>query len=398
LFSALSHRNFRLYWSGILISATGSWVQTIAQAWLVYKLTDSELLLGVVGFLATLPFTFLGLFAGVIADRVNRRKLLMLTQSILALSAFTLGMLVSTGRVQVWHIMALALVSGCANAFDIPTRHSTVPFLVSKENMMNAIVLNSAAFNSARIIGPALAGILIARVGLSRCFFVNSASFLAVIVALLLMKIKGPSEEQRENVWSEFGQGMKYIWNRSALRTLVIMVAFPSMFAMPYATLMPVFAKNILKVGATGYGTLMSATGIGALTGALTLAYFSKSQRKGLIVSGASVMLAVMLILFANSRVFPMSLVFLVGLGLMNVTYLATTNTLVQSMVPDNLRGRVVSAYLFMFQGLGPFGQLQAGALAKAVGAPATLTIGGIICAMVAGLVLLRQPEVRRLS
>ncbi len=397
MFSALKHRNYRLYWSGILISAIGSWVQTIAQGWLVFKLTNSSLMLGTVLFLNSIPFTALSLFAGVIADRVDRRKLLLLTQSILALSALILGVLVTIGRVKIWHIMGLAFLSGCANAFDIPTRHSSVPFLVAKENLMNAIALQSAAFNSARIIGPAIAGILVERIGLGRCFFVNSASFLAVIIALLLITIKSPVAAERTDVLSEFRQGMRYVWDHNIVRTLIIMVAFPSIFSMPYATLMPVFADKVLKVGVTGYGTLMSAVGIGALVGALNLAFFSNSQRKGLILSIESVSLTLMLILFANSKIFALSVIFLVCLGFMNVTYLATTNTLVQSIVPDNLRGRVVSAYLFAFQGLLPFGHMQAGALANVIGAPATLTIGGIICASSAALMLISRPEVRSL-
>ncbi|MCL6519249.1 MAG: MFS transporter [Armatimonadetes bacterium] len=398
MFAALRHRNYRLYWSGILISAIGSWVQTIAQGWLVFKLTNSSLMLGTVLFLNSIPFTALSLFAGVIADRVDRRKLLLLTQSILALSAFILGVLITIGSIRIWHIMGLAFLSGCANAFDIPTRHSSIPFLVAKEHIMNAIALQSAAFNSARIIGPAIAGILVEHIGIGRCFFVNSVSFLAVIAALILIRIKSPKTAERADVLSEFRQGMRYVWEHSTIRTLIIMVAFPSVFSMPYTTLMPVFADRVLKVGVTGYGTLMSAVGIGALVGALNLAFFSNSQRKGLILSIASVSLAVMLILFANSKIFPLSLVFLVGLGFMNVTYLATTNTLVQSIVPDNLRGRVVSAYLFAFQGLLPLGHIQAGALANIIGAQATLTIGGIICGSAATLMLLCQPKVRSLK
>ena len=397
LFSALGSRNYLLYWCGILISAIGSWVQTVAQGWLVFKLTHSSLMLGVVLFLNTIPFTALSLFAGVVADRVDRRKLLLVTQTILAISPFVLGTLVTKGSVKVWHIMALASISGCANAFDIPTRHSSIPLLVKREHLMNAIALQSAAFNSARIIGPALAGVLVDRIGIGRCFFVNSASFLAVILALMIIRFRSTPIE-RTNVLNEFHQGLMYVWRHDIVRTLIMMVAVPSIFSMPYMTLMPVFADRILKVGVTGYGMLMSATGIGALAGALTLAFFSKSKRKGLVLSTAYTLLAIMLILFANSKIFPLSLFFLMGLGFMNVNYLATTNTLIQTIVPDELRGRVVSAYLFAFQGLLPLGHLQAGAMAKFIGAPGTLTIGGLVCVFSALMVLIRRPEIPRLT
>lgn len=354
-------------------------------------------MLGTVLFLNTIPFTALSLFAGVMADRVDRRKILLLTQSVMALSAFALGLLVTMQFVKIWHIMALAFISGCANAFDIPTRHSSIPLLVKREHLMNAIALQSAAFNTARILGPSLAGVLVERIGIGRCFFVNSASFLAVIFALLIIRIRNVNAE-RTNVLSEFREGLNYVWRHDTVRTLITMVAVPSIFSMPYMTLMPVFADQVLKVGVTGYGMLMSATGVGALAGALTLAFFSKSQRKGLVLSGAYTALAIMLILFANSRMFPFSLFFLMGLGFMNVNYLATTNTLIQSIVPDELRGRVVSAYLFAFQGLLPLGHLQAGAMARIIGAPGTLTVGGLICIFSALMVFIRRPEIPRLA
>jgi len=354
-------------------------------------------MLGTVSFLHMLPMTFLTLLAGVLADRVDRRKLLFSTQMVLMTSAFLLGLLTSSGVVAVWHVMTLALVAGIAMAFDIPIRQSVVPTLVGKRHIMNAIALNSSAFNTARIIGPALAGILVSRIGLGRCFYVNSASFLAFIIAISLIEIKSFREpSDQPGMWSDFQLGLRYVWTHGTLRTLVGMAAVPSIFAMPYVTLMPIFAKDILNVGVQGLGMLMSATGVGGLSGALTLALLSRSERKGRILTAGSLLLPVMLVLFANSRSFGLSLAFLVGVGFMTLTFLASVNTLIQSIVPDDLRGRVVSTYMFAFLGLMPLGHLLMGAVANSFGAPLAVTGGGLVCAGFALVVLVRRPEIRR--
>ncbi len=399
LFDALGYRNYRLYWSGIFLSAIGSWVQNTAQGWLVYDLTHSKLMLGVVGFVGSLPVTFLTLLAGVLADRVDRRKLLFGTQAVLMLSAFILGLLTSLGVVAVWHVMMLALMSGFASAFDMPVRQSVVPTLVGKHHIMNAIALNSTAFNSARIIGPALAGILVTSIGLGKCFYVNSASYLAFIAAIAMIRIETFRPiEQQPSIWTDFRSGLRYVVGHKTVRSLVCMAAVPSLFAMPYAMLMPVFAKEVLGVGIAGLGWLMSSVGIGGLAAALTLAMLSKSERKGLILTTASLLLPVVLILFANSHHFRWSQLFLVGVGFSNLAYLASLNSLIQSIVPDELRGRIVGIYMFAFVGLAPLGSLVMGAVAQVVGAPMALTAGGIICATCALLVLIFQPQVRRLA
>ncbi|MBP6964248.1 MAG: MFS transporter [Armatimonadetes bacterium] len=399
MFDAFRYRNYRLYWTGIVLSAIGSWVQNTAQGWLVYDLTHSSLMLGTVGFLGALPVTLLTLLAGVLADRVDRRRLLFLTQTVLMASAFMMGLLTSYGVIAVWHVMVLATMSGFASAFDMPVRQSVVPTLVGKRHIMNAIALNSTAFNSARIVGPALAGILVPAIGLGKCFYFNSASYLAMIAAVALIRIESfrkPDDEQ--GIWADFRGGLSYVRHNKTVRTLVCLAAVPSLFAMPYAMLMPVFAEDILGVGIRGLGLLMSSVGVGGLTAALTLAMLSKSERKGLILTTATLLLPVMLVLFANSRHFALSQVFLVGLGFSNLMYLASTNSLIQTVVPDELRGRVVSAYMFAFVGMGPIGQLMMGAVAQAVGAPAALTAGGIVCAASAAGVLLFQPGIRRLT
>jgi len=399
LFDALGYRNYRLYWSGILLSAIGSWVQNTAQGWLVYDLTHSSLMLGTVGFLGSLPVTFLTLLAGVLADRVDRRRLLLITQAVLMISAFMLGALTSLGVVAVWHVMVLATVSGFASAFDMPVRQSVVPTLVRKQHIMNAIALNSTAFNSARIVGPALAGVLVPAVGLGNCFYFNSVSYLAFIAAIAMIRIESFRKiEEQPSIWTDFRSGLAYVRSNKAVRTLICMAAVPSLFAMPYAMLMPVFAREVLGVGVKGLGMLMSSVGVGGLTGALTLAVLSNSKRKGLILTAASLALPVVLILFANSQNLRMSALFLVGVGFCNLTYLASTNSLIQSIVPDDLRGRVVSTYMFAFVGLGPLGQLMMGAVAQAVGASMAVTAGGIVCMACALMVLVFQPRIRRLA
>lgn len=399
MFDALRYRNYRLYWAGIFLSAIGSWVQNTAQGWLVFDLTHSSLMLGTVGFLGALPVTFLTLLAGVLADRVDRRRLLFVTQAVLMVSAFTLGLLTSMGIVAVWHVMVLAMMSGFATAFDQPVRQSVVPTLVKKRHIMNAIALNSSAFNSARIIGPALAGILVPAVGLGKCFFLNSASYMAFIAAIALIRIESfRTADEQPDIWTDFRSGLRYVRTNKTVRTLVCLSAVPSIFAMPYAMLMPVFAREVLGVGVKGLGLLMSSVGVGGLTGALTLAMLSKSERKGLILTTASLLLPVALVLFANSQDFRLSQVFLVGVGFCNLAYLASTNSLIQSIVPDELRGRVVSTYMFAFVGLAPLGQLLMGAIAQAVGAPLAVTMGAIVCAACALMVAAFQPQIRRLA
>lgn len=399
MFDALRYRNYRLYWTGIFLSAIGSWVQNTAQGWLVFDLTHSSLMLGTVGFLGSLPVTFLALLAGVLADRVDRRRLLFVTQVVLMLSAFVLGLLTSAGVVAVWHVMLLATLSGFATAFDQPVRQSVVPTLVKKRHIMNAIALNSSAFNSARIIGPALAGIMVPAVGLGTCFYLNSGSYLAFIAAIALIRIESfRSAGDQAGIWADFRSGLSYVRANKAVRTLICLAAVPSMFAMPYAMLMPVFARQVLGVGVKGLGLLMSSVGIGGLAGALTLALLSRSERKGLILTTASLIQPVALILFANSEVFRLSQISLVGVGFCNLAYLASTNSLIQSIVPDELRGRVVSTYMFAFVGLAPLGQLIMGAVAQAVGAPMAVTLGGLICGATALMVLVFQPQIRRLA
>jgi MFS family permease len=397
-FQALRHRNFRLFWFGQLISLIGTWMQMIAQSWLVLDLTKSAFMLGLVSALGTLPVLLFSLPAGAIADRVNKRNLLIITQSSMMVLAFILAVLTSTRLVQVWHVICLATLLGIANAFDMPGRQSFVIEMVGRESLLNAIALNSSAFNSARILGPAIAGVLIGTVGVAGCFYVNGASFIAVIVGLALMRISfEPKTGASESIFTDMLDGLRYIGKNREVLILISMVGIFSVFGMPYAMLMPVFAKSILMAGPKGYGILMSATGIGALAGALTLATLGDFRHKGRFVLIGSVVFVVFLDLFAVSRLLWLSAALLAVVGFSMVAQAATTNSLLQTLAPDHLRGRVMAVFGVMFMGLAPIGSLQAGSVAQKLGAPIALIIGSAAIALTLAVVLIFRPEVKNL-
>lgn len=397
-FRALRHRNFRLYWFGQLLSLTGTWMQNVAQGWLVYRLTDSPFALGLVGFVGSLPILLFSLFGGVIADRFHKRNLLLITQTAAMLQALTLATLTVTGLIQVWQIIVLALLLGTVHALDTPARQSFVIELVGKEDLMNAIALNSSVFNATRIIGPAIAGVLISLIGEAGAFYMNGASFLATIAALLLMRVEAVNHSDGETVWRNLIEGLRYIKKTPIVRTLLSLIAVSSLFGMSYVALMPVFARDILQVGPTGLGFLTAAIGGGALAGALTLASLGNFQHKGLLLSIGNLLFPAMLFLFALSRSFAPSLLFLMGAGWGLITQNALTNTLLQTSVPDHLRGRVMSAYALMFLGMMPIGNLLSGTMAEHLGAPVAVMLGAGIVGGYALWILLRRPGVRHLS
>jgi MFS family permease len=378
---SLRHRNFQLFFAGQLISLVGTWMQIIAQSWLVYRLTGSSLLLGSVGFASQIPVFILAPIGGSVADRHNRHRLVVATQSVMMVLAFLLAWLTLTGRIHVWHIFVLAALLGVVNAFDIPARQTFIFDMVGKEDLMNAIALNSSMFNGARVVGPAVAGILVASVGEGWCFFINAVSFIAVIAGLLMMRVRKPDpylgvKSTLENVI----EGFQFARHAAPIRALLLLVGLVSLVGMPYSVLMPIFADQILHGGARGLGILMGATGVGALIGALALA--SKHGLRGLgkwvaVTSGA---FGVSLIAFAFSKSFWLSAALLVPAGLTMMVQMASTNTLIQAMVPDQLRGRVIALYSMMFMGMAPFGAFFAGAIAHKIGAPWTIAIGGIAC------------------
>src|SRR5579883_1579324 len=394
---ALRHRNFQLFFAGQLISLIGTWMQTIAQSWLVYRMTNSAFLLGLVGFAGQIPVFIMAPVGGIVADRNNRRRVVIGTQTSSMILAGILAALTLSHRVQVWQIMVLAMGLGVVNAFDIPARQAFLIDMVGREDLINAIALNSSMFNGARIIGPAIAGILVASIGEGWCFFANAVSYLAVIAGLLLMRIERPatlatSGSPLENII----EGFAFVRNTAPIRAILLLLGLVSLVGMPYAVLMPIFADKVLHGGARGLGILMCATGVGALLGAASMAARVGVRGLGKLIAVCAGGFGLSLILFASSRIFWLSTLLLVPVGFFMMVQMASSNTLIQAMVPDALRGRVMAVYSMMFMGMAPLGALSAGAMAHPLGAPWTVALGGIAC--IAGAVLFgtHLPAIRR--
>jgi len=375
---ALRHRNYQLFFGGQCISLTGTWMQNIAQAWLVYQLSKSSFLLGLVGFVGQFPVFLLAPVGGHVADRWSRHRIVVGTQAAMMLQAFAMAAITFSGVVQVWHVIVLAALLGVVNAFDMPARQAFVVEMVGKADLPNAIALNSSLFNSARIVGPAIAGMLVAMIGEAWCFFANGVSYIAVIAGLLLMRLQPRVPEPApESAVAHIVAGFRWVGRTRPIRALLLQLGVVSLMGMPYAVLMPVFADRILHHGATGLGILMGATGVGALGGALRLALRQGTRGLGRSVAVSTFSFGALLILFAWSRSFWLSAALLVPVGFAFISQMAGTNTLIQSMVPDELRGRVMSVYSMMFMGMAPLGALAAGAAATHLGAPLTIAIGG---------------------
>ena len=382
IFRTLRYRNYRLFFAGQCISLIGTWMQQIALSWLVYRLTHSVFLLGMVGFVGQFPTFLFAPFAGVLSDRWNRHHILVFTQSMSMLLAITLAILVLTGAIAVWHILLLTLFLGCVNALDIPTRQSFVIYMIDKrEDLGNAIALNSAMFNGARFLGPSVAGLLIAAVGEGICFLLNGLSYLAVIAALLAMKLSPVhSESMKTNMLHDFKEGLAYTFGSQPIRSILLLLALTSFMGVPYAVLMPAFARDILHGGPHTLGFLMSATGAGALLGAVYLASRRSIIGLGKIIPITAGIFGMGLIGFSLSRILWLSLLlmFIAGFGVM--VQVASSNTLLQTIVDDNMRGRVMSFFAVSFMGMAPFGSLLAGSLAGMMGVANTLMLGGICC------------------
>jgi MFS family permease len=377
---SLKHRNFQLFFSGQLISLVGTWMDTVAEAWLVYRLTGSSLLLGTVTFAGQIPVLLASPVAGMVADRFNRRKVVIATQTLSMIFAGTLAFLTITKRITVGEVILLAALMGVVNAFDIPTRQAFLVEMVGREDLMNAIALNSSMFNAARIIGPSVAGLLVASVGEGWCFFANSVSYIAVIAGLLLMKIApSPRPAETASPFEHIREGFRFVRNTAPIRALLLLVGLVSLVAMPYAVLMPVFAAKILHGNARTLGILMTAAGLGALVGALLLASRRGVGGLGRVVGLACGSFGAALILFSFSRQWMLSAILLIPVGFSVMTQMGSTNTLIQSMVPDRLRGRTMAVYSMMFMGMAPFGALLSGALADRIGAPKTVAFGGVV-------------------
>ncbi|CAN5564171.1 MFS transporter [soil metagenome] len=395
-FAALGHRNFRLFWFGQLLSLTGNWMQSTAQGWLVLDLTNSEFLLGVVTAAGSLPVLLFTLYAGVVADRRDKRRIILTAQGCALVLALALAVLTHTGLINLGWIVILVLLLGVAHAFEVPTRQSFFVDLVGKQDLTNAIALNSAAFNLTRIIGPAVAGILIGTVGIAAVFYLNAFSYAGVIIGLLLIRLPRFQPPPRTaSTWANLREGFAWIRGNRLPRALVWLIAAASIFAFPYAMLLPVFARDVLGVGAQGLGWLLSATGAGALAGGIALAAIGSRVRRGPLLLVSSIAFTLLLGSFALSRSFALSLCLLAAAGFMMILNNATTNALLQSLVPDALRGRVMGVYVFMFLGMTPIGSLQAGTLARWLGAPAALAMGATVLLGIILLVWSRVPELR---
>lgn len=381
-FRALQHRNYRLFFGGQSISLIGTWLQQIAMSWLVYRMTNSVFLLGVVGFSSQFPIFICTPFAGVLSDRWNKRYMLIATQSFAMVQAFILSILVLTHTIAVWHIIALSLFLGIINGFDIPARQSFVVEMVEKrEDLGNAIALNSAMFNGARFVGPSAGGILIALFGEGICFLLNGMSYIAVIIALLLMKINLNVPEKKKTKFLEgLIEGFHFTFGFLPIRLIILLVALVSLTALPYTVVMPVFARDILHGGAHTLGFLMASVGAGALTGAMYLA--SRKSIAGLVklIPIAAIVFGANLVIFSFSHFLMLSVLvlFLAGVGIM--VQLASCNTIIQTIVDDDKRGRVMSIYSMSFIGLAPFGSLLAGSIAKLIGVQSTIAAGGFCC------------------
>jgi len=396
IWRSLRHRNFQLFFAGQLISLTGTWMQSVAQSWLVYRLTGSATLLGLVGFCGQIPVFLLAPFGGAVADRRNRHRILVATQTSAMLLAFVLAVLTLTHRIHVVHLFILAAVLGLVNAFDIPARQAFVVEMVGKEDLANAIALNSSMVNGARIIGPAIAGILVAWIGEGWCFLLNGVSYFAVIAGLMLMTITPPARLARQaSALSDIIEGFHFVGSSPPVRALMLLLGLVSLTGMPFAVLMPVFADRILHRGSSGLGILMGASGFGAFLGAFSLAVRHGWRGLGTWVAYSAAGFGLALIAFAYSSWFWLSGLLLIPVGFSMMVQMASSNTLLQVMVPDELRGRVMAVYSMMFMGMAPFGALLAGGLAGRWGAPATVASGGALCIVGAAVFRWRLPKLR---
>lgn len=396
MFRALRHRNFQLFFSGQLISLIGTWMQNVAQSWLVYRLTGSSLLLGIVGFAGQIPVFLLAPAGGMAADRWNRHRIVIATQTASMILAFILAVLTLTRVVQVWEIVVLAALLGAVNAFDIPARQSFLIDMVGREDLMNAIALNSSMFNGARVIGPAIAGVLVAWIGEGWCFFANAVSYIAVIAGLVMMRL-GPLRRtvSQASPFEHILEGFRFVRRTGPIWAIMLLIGLVSLVAVPYTVLMPIFADRILHGGARGLGILMGAAGVGALLGALTLATRTGVRGLGKWIAYSAAGFGFSLILFSFSRIFWLSVALLVPVGYGVMLQMSSSNTLIQAMVPDELRGRAMAVYTMMFMGMAPMGSLFAGAVAARIGAPWTVAIGGLAAIIGAAVFMRHLPKVR---
>ena len=395
---ALHHKNYRLFFGGQSISLIGTWMQQIAMSWLVYRLTGSALLLGVVSFSSQIPVFLLASIAGVYVDRWNRHRMLVATQTLSMIQALALAFLTIYGAIQVWQIIALSIAIGVINAFDMPTRQSFIVQIVDQaEDLGNAIALNSFMFNGARLIGPAVAGILIGFLGEGVCFLINGLSYVGIIIALLAIKVpKRKKAEHRSRLWQGLKEGYSYAFGFAPTRYILLQLGLMSFMGMAYSVLMPIFAKDILHGGPQTLGFLMAASGIGALTGSVYLASRQSILGLGRLIAFASFIFGVGIIAFSLSKILivSLSMMFVTGFGM--IVQIASSNTILQSIVEEDKRGRLMSIYTTAIIGMAPIGNLFAGALASRIGAPETLILSGLSCIIGSLFFVMKLPHIRK--
>ncbi len=393
---SLRHRNYQLFFAGQLVSLVGTWMQSVAQSWLVYRLTGSSFWLGMIGFSSQLPVLLLAPIGGAVADRMRRHSIIIATQAISMALAFALAALTLGGFVRPVHVFVLGALLGVVNAFDIPARQSFLVEMVGRKDLGNAIALNSSMFNGARLIGPAVAGLLVGWIGEGYCFLGNAVSFVAVIAGLSAMRLPAWNPPRHGvSALRGIAQGFQFVVHTPPIRAVLLLLGLVSLLGMPYVVLMPIFADTILHGGPRALGLLMGASGAGAVVGALRVAARRELRGLGRWISTGAIAFGVSLVLFSQSRCLPLSMALLVPAGFAMMVQMSGTNTLVQSMVPDALRGRVMAVYSMVFMGMSPFGALYAGVMATRIGAPATVCCAGLACIAGGTILALHWPRVR---
>lgn len=403
MFRALSHRNFRLFWMGAFLSNVGTWMQAVAQGWLVLQLTNSAFWLGLDAFMATAPGFVFTLVGGVFADLIDRRRLLLYTQVVAGIAALGLAALVATGAINRWMVLGFSFVTGCCMALASPSYLAMTYDLVGREDLTNAIALNSTQFQLSRVVGPALAGVAFRTLGLAGCFFANGVSFIAVIAALWMVRTEGRatpaahSVRDRRALWRDLIEGFRYVRNRPRVSALLILSAVNSLFGAPYFSMVPIYARDIFHLGETGLAVMMGTAGVGAFLAALLVAYLGDFRRKGWFVLGGSVLFGLSIMGFALSSTLTLSLSFLFSLGFAVVVSVAITNTLLQKLVTDRMRGRIMSMFLLSFIGTVPIGNIIAGTASNEFGPQYTLAIGGLVVTVIATGVAIFNKRLREL-
>lgn len=398
-FRSLQHRNFQLYFAGQLISVAGTWMQIVAQAWLVYELSHSELMLGIVGFAAAIPSLVISPWGGVVVDRVNKRNLLVVTQASAMVLAFVLALLTFANVIQVWEIVALAAIMGVVNAFDGPARQAFVVEMVGREDLPNAIAINSMMFNGARVIGPALGGMLLATVGTAWCFLINGVSFLAVIGCLLLMRLTPRTQVlQIGSPWNDMKHGLHYVLRHREIFALLMLALIFSVFGISYSTILPAFVDQVLHADATGYGMINAFIGAGAVIGAFLMARYGERGQRGRWLVGVNLVFPFVLLLFAYNTQFIPALGLALGLGIGFMLIFTSINTLLQTNVDDQMRGRVMGLYTLTFFGFAPFGNLAMGLRAEEWGMSVTILLSAVCTLVLALSVVCLVPRLRKMA